>query len=75
MRHLIGSWRELHERLKPVHPFVFTKAASDTGGRRIALLVVEKGRKGIWRLVTATFMLTGDTWVPADSSHDRLRPT
>ncbi|WP_331722998.1 DUF1173 family protein [Nocardia sp. NBC_00511] len=62
---------ELHQRILRSHRHAFARAASQHGGHRIALFLIERSPKGYASVADAAVMLTtGDTYIPADSSHE-----
>ncbi|MBL1080297.1 DUF1173 family protein [Nocardia sp. 2] len=65
----------LHTKVLRSYDTAFTQAATDAGGRRIALLLIEASPKGYAQVVDAAVMLTGHTYIPADSSHELVMDT
>ncbi|MGW4242946.1 DUF1173 family protein [Nocardia sp. NPDC004722] len=63
--------REVHQRILRAHRAAFARTASQHGGRRVTLVLLERSPKGYPTLADAAVMLTtGDTYIPADSSHE-----
>ncbi|MGV9638068.1 DUF1173 family protein [Nocardia rhamnosiphila] len=50
------------------HPFA--QAATEVGGRKVALLYIERSRNGFATAVDAAVMLTNRAYIPADSSYE-----
>lgn len=48
----------------------FGQAATDAGGRKVALFCVEKSRTGYAVAIDAAVMLTNSAYIPADSSYE-----
>ncbi|SLI00684.1 Predicted transcriptional regulators containing the CopG/Arc/MetJ DNA-binding domain [Mycobacteroides abscessus subsp. abscessus] len=61
---------EFDTRMRHSFRNAFGQAATDAGGRRVALFCVEKSRTGYAVAIDAAVMLTNNAYVPADSSYE-----
>jgi len=60
----------LMDRVCRSYPSVFSEQASQAGRRQVVLCLAERSRRGYPVIVDLAAMLTTDSYVPADSSHE-----